>query len=43
MLGVSASYLYHGRKLPFAVRVGARRMFSRRGIQKFIAKQQGKA
>ena len=43
MLGVSASYLYHAEKLPFAVKgLGRRRMFSRVGIQKFIAKNTGK-
>jgi hypothetical protein len=43
LLSVSESYLYHAKKLPFAVKVGKRRMFSRLGIQRHIAKQQGKA
>jgi hypothetical protein len=43
MTGMSESYLYHAKRLPFVVKVGRRRMFSRRGIQKFIAKQQDKA
>jgi hypothetical protein len=35
----SARSLYHAKKLPYAVKVGTRRMFSRNGIQRFIAKQ----
>ena len=42
MLGVSESYLYHAKRLKYAVNVGKRRMFSRTGIQTFIQKQQGK-
>jgi excisionase family DNA binding protein len=43
MLGVSRSKLYHDSTLPFMVKVGSSRRFSRNGIQKFIEKQQGKA
>jgi hypothetical protein len=39
--GLSESALYHG-KWPFIVRLGRRRMFSRSGIQKFIAKNAGR-
>jgi hypothetical protein len=42
LLGMSESYLYHTKKLPFRVKVGRRQMFSRNGIQKFIAKNAGK-
>jgi hypothetical protein len=37
LTGMSKSFLYHQR-LPFAVKVGRRRMFSRTGIKKFIEK-----
>lgn len=43
ILGLSPSYLYHAKSLPYMVRVGNRRRFSRAGIQRFIAKQAGKA
>jgi predicted DNA-binding transcriptional regulator AlpA len=39
--GLSESALYHG-KFPFTVRLGRRRMFSRAGIQRYIAKNAGK-
>jgi hypothetical protein len=42
MLNVSESYLYH-HKLPFMVKIGTRRMFSRSGIARYIAKNTGKA
>jgi hypothetical protein len=41
LTGMSKSFLYHAR-LPFAVKVGRRRMFSRTGIQKYIEKNSGK-
>jgi hypothetical protein len=42
MLGLSASFLYH-QKLPFIVKIGRRRMFSRAGIQRYIRTKQGSA
>jgi hypothetical protein len=41
LLGISKSFLYR-RKLAFSVRVGRRAMFSKRGIERFIAKNAGK-
>jgi hypothetical protein len=41
ILGVSESYLNHNTQ-PFTVKVGGRRMFSKAGIQKFIARNAGK-
>jgi predicted DNA-binding transcriptional regulator AlpA len=43
MLGISESYLYHAKKLPYAVKVGTRKKFSKQGIQKYITRQRGKA
>lgn len=42
LLGVSESWLYHAEQLPFAVKVGGRRMYSRTGIQKYIRRNRGK-
>jgi hypothetical protein len=41
LLAVSPSFLYH-RRLDFAVQVGRRRMYSRKGIQRFIARNAGR-
>jgi hypothetical protein len=41
ILGVSESYLSHNMQ-PFTVKIGGRRMFSKAGIQRFIARNAGK-
>jgi hypothetical protein len=38
LLRMSVSFLYHNRKIP-CVKLGARRMYSRQALQKFIDKQ----
>jgi predicted DNA-binding transcriptional regulator AlpA len=41
LLGVSRSWLYH-RKVPFTVKIGGRRMYSRDGIQRYIRLHKGR-
>jgi predicted DNA-binding transcriptional regulator AlpA len=36
LLGISESWLYHRRKLPFRVKIGGKLKFSRGGIQRWI-------
>jgi hypothetical protein len=43
-LGVSPSYLYrHFAKLPFGVRIGRRKLFSARGLERWNRQRQGQA
>jgi hypothetical protein len=41
-LSISPSWLYHSPNLPFAAKVGGKRVYSARGIDTYLRRRQGK-